>query len=222
MELKGKRVAFLGDSITEGAGVKNIAACRFDNRIAKEFELEKTFNYGIGGTRIAHQCRPSIKPRRDLCFCGRAYEIDRSADLIVVFGGVNDYIHGDAYFGSMEDRTPETFCGAVYFLMKLIREELGKPVVFMTPAHCFFCGISDKAPSPDPIKRDPRPLAEYVEVIKARGAELGVPVLDMFEELGLDPNNEEQRAAYTTDGLHFNDEGHAYIAAALAKLIRAL
>ena len=222
MELKGKRVAFLGDSITEGSGVANIAACRYDNRIAKEFELEKTFNYGIGGTRIAHQCRPSEKPRYDLCFCGRAYNIDRSADLIVVYGGVNDYIHGDAYFGSMEDRTPETFCGAVYFLMTLLKEEYGKPVVFMTPAHCFFKGVSDKEPSPRHVKRDARPLAEYVEVIKARGKELGVPVLDMFENLGLDPNNDEQRAKYTADGLHFNDEGHAYIAAALAKFLKAL
>ena len=222
MELKGKRVAFLGDSITEGAGVANVAACRYDNRIAKELELEETFNYGIGGTRLAHQCRPSEKPRYDLCFCGRAYNIDRSADLIVVYGGVNDYIHGDAYFGAMEDRTPETFCGAVYFLMNLLKTEYGKPVVFMTPAHCFFKEVSDKEPSPRPIKRDARPLLEYVEAIKARGAELGVPVLDMFENLGLDPNNEEQRAAYTTDGLHFNDKGHAYIAAALAKFLRSL
>ena len=222
MELKGKRVAFLGDSITEGTGVTDIANCRYDNRVAKELELQQTFNYGIGGTRLAHQSTPSEKPRYDLCFCGRAYNIDRSADLIVVYGGVNDYIHGDAYFGAMEDRTPETFCGAVYFLMNLLKTEYGKPIVFMTPAHCFFKGVSDKEPSPRPVKRDARPLAEYVEVIKARGKELGVPVLDMFEALGLDPNNEEQKCEYTVDGLHFNDKGHAYIAAALANFLRSL
>ena len=223
MELKGKRIAFLGDSITEGTGVSDIANCRYDNRIAKKYELEAIFNYGIGGTRFAHQARPSEKPRYDLCFCGRAFNIDPSADIVVVYGGVNDYIHGDAYFGVMEDRTPETFCGAVHFLMTSLKELFaGKPVVFMTPAHCNFKGVSDKEPSPRPVKRDARPLCEYVEVVKARGNELGIPVLDMFEELGIDPNNEEQKAALTVDGLHFNDEGHRYIAEALGRFLESL
>lgn len=223
MELKGKKVAFLGDSITEGAGVSDVANCRYDNRLAKEYGLSQTFNYGIGGTRLAHQSRPSEKPRYDLCFCGRAYNIDPSADIVVVYGGVNDYIHGDAYFGTMEDKTPETFCGAVYFLMTLLKESFaGKPVVFMTPAHCNFKGVSDREPCPRPIKRDARPLYEYVEVIKARGVELGIPVLDMFEKLGLDPNCEEVKEKYTVDGLHFNDEGHAYIAKALGDFLTSL
>ena len=223
MELKGKRIAFLGDSITEGSGVSDIANCRYDNRIAKKYGLEDTFNYGIGGTRFAHQSCPSEKPRYDLCFCGRAYDIDRTADIIVVYGGVNDYIHGDAYFGTMEDKTPETFCGATYFLMSLLKNGYAdKTVVFMTPAHCNFKGVSDKDPSPRPIKRDARPLVEYVEAVKARGKEMGIPVLDLFENLGIDPNNEEQRAALTVDGLHFNDEGHAYIAKALGDFLESL
>ena len=223
MELKGKKIAFLGDSITEGSGVTDIANCRYDNRIAKKYGLAGTFNYGIGGTRLAHQCKPSATPRYDLCFCGRAYGIDRSADIVVVYGGVNDYIHGDAYFGAMEDTTPETFCGAVYFLMTLLKQKFAdKPVVFMTPAHCFYRESSDSYPSKREEKRDARPLYEYVEVIKARGKELGVPVLDMLESLGLDPNNEEHRTNFTVDGLHFNDEGHAYIAAALGRFLESL
>ena len=34
----------------------------------------------------------------------------------------------------------------------------------------------------------------------------------MFENLGLDPNDEEIREKYTVDGLHFYDDGHAIIA----------
>lgn len=99
----------------------------------------------------------------------------------------------------------------------------GTPVVFMTPAHCNFKGVSDKEVSPRPMKKpDAKPLAEYVKVIKARGAELGIPVLDLFENLGIDPNNEEQKARYTVDGLHFNDEGHAFLARALGNFLSAL
>ena len=182
MELKGKVINFLGDSITEGVGVTDIANCRYDNIIDKRFELSAHYNYGIGGTRLAHQEKPSETPRYDLCFCGRAYLMEKSADVVVVYGGVNDYIHGDAHFGTMEDKTPVTFCGAVYFLMNLLKERFPeKPIVFLTPAHMNFKGTSDKEVSPRPMKKpDAQPLSAYVEVVKARGAELGIPVLDLF------------------------------------------
>ena len=224
MELKGKVIDFLGDSITEGCGVKNVAECRYDNRLHARFELAAHYNYGIGGTRLTHQMAPSENPRYDLCFCGRAYNLNKTADVIVVYGGVNDYIHGDAYFGTMADKTPATFCGAVYFLMNKLKELYpGKTIVFMTPAHMHFCGHSDKFKSPRVIKKpDAQPLAAYVDVIKSRGEELGIPVLDLFEKLPINPNNDDDKAKYTTDGLHFNDEGHAVLASVLGDFLEAL
>ena len=223
MELKGKIIDFLGDSITEGVGVTD-QNNRYDNVIHRRFELAAHYNYGIGGTRLAHQSVPSEIPRYDLCFCGRAYLLDKSADLIVVYGGVNDYIHGDAYFGTMDDRTPTTFCGAVYFLMNLLKTNYeGKKIVFMTPAHMHFKGISDKFPTGRPMKKpDAQPLSAYVEVIKARGEELGIPVLDLFEKLPIDPNNESDREKYTVDGLHFNDEGQGILAKTLGDFLETL
>ena len=223
MELKGKIRDFLGDSITEGVGVTD-QNNRYDNVLHRRFELAAHYNYGIGGTRLAHQSVPSETPRYDLCFCGRAYLLEKSADLIVVYGGVNDYIHGDAYFGKMEDRTPETFCGAVYFLMNFLKTNYeGKQIVFMTPAHMHFRGISDKCLTGRPMKKpDAQPLSAYVEVIKARGEELGIPVLDLFEKLPIDPNNESDREKYTVDGLHFNDEGQGILAKTLGDFLETL
>ena len=223
MELKGKIIDFLGDSITEGVGVTD-QNNRYDNVLHRRFELAAHYNYGIGGTRLAHQSVPSEIPRYDLCFCGRAYLLDKSADLIVVYGGVNDYIHGDAYFGTMEDRTPTTFCGAVYFLMNFLKTNYeGKQIVFMTPAHMHFRGISDKCLTGRPMKKpDAQPLSAYVEVIKARGEELGIPVLDLFEKLPIDPSNESDREKYTVDGLHFNDEGQGILAKTLGDFLETL
>lgn len=223
MELKGKIIDFLGDSITEGVGVYD-QNNRYDNVAHRRLGLAAHYNYGIGGTRLAHQSAPSETPRYDLCFCGRAYLLEKSADLIVVYGGVNDYIHGDAYFGTMEDRTPETFCGAVYFLMNFLKTNYeGKQIVFMTPAHMHFRGISDKFPTGRPMKKpDAQPLSAYVEVIKARGEELGIPVLDLFEKLPIDPNNESDREKYTVDGLHFNDDGHEILANTLCDFLESL
>lgn len=50
-------------------------------------------------------------------FCGRLDEMDKNADAVVVFGGTNDYGHGDAPFGLFTDRTDETFYGACHTLM---------------------------------------------------------------------------------------------------------
>ena len=226
MNTKGFKVNFLGDSITEGAGITDQENCRYDNLVGRMLEFSQVNSYGVSGTRLAHQPYPSVKPRYDLCFCGRAYDMDQSADMVVVYGGVNDYIHGDAPFGKIGDTTQETFCGGVYYLMNYLTTSesyKGKPIIFMTPAHCNFKGTSDKEVSPRPMKKpDAQPLAEYVRVIKERGEELGVPVLDLFENLGVDPNNEEDKARYTDDGLHFNDDGHAFLARALGDFLTAL
>ncbi len=62
MVLYNKKVNFLGDSITEGSGVSDIENCRYDNRLKATYFLT-TNNYGIGGTRLAHQTACSEKPR---------------------------------------------------------------------------------------------------------------------------------------------------------------
>ena len=224
MNLEGKIIDFLGDSITEGVGVEDITNCRYDNVLMRECNLKAVYNYGIGGTRLAHQSVPSEKPRHDLCFCGRAYDLNKDADIIVVYGGVSDYLHGDAPFGTLDDTTPDTFCGAVDWLMGFLKEEYAdKAIVFMTPAHCFYQNISDAAPTNRPCKKpDARPLIEYVKVIEARAKKHGIPVLNLYEKLGIDPNLTEHKEKYTTDGLHFNDAGQAFIAARLKEFLEAL
>ena len=225
MNIKGFCVNFLGDSITEGTGVSDRQNCRYDNRLAEMCQLSRVNNYGIGGTRLAHQIRPSVSPRRDLCFCGRAYNMDKNADMVVVYGGVNDYIHGDAPFGSMGDTTPATFCGGVYFLMNYLRENYqNKPVVFMTPARCH-CNkkVDDLYTSTYPEKsKEGKPLLSYVEVIIETAKKFNIPVLDLYHNLGIDPHDPEHYDTYTIDGLHFNDAGHAVIAQRLKEFIEAL
>ena len=225
MELKGLKVNFLGDSITEGTGVTDRANCRYDNRLKVLCGLAATNNYGIGGTRLAHQHIPSEKPRYDLCFCGRAYDMDTTADMVIVYGGVNDYIHGDASFGEIGDKTPDTFCGGVYFLMRYLREVYGqKPIVFMSPARCFLRReVSDLKPSTHAKKTVPgKPLLDYVAVIEETAKQFAIPVLDLYRGLGIDPHDPADFAAYTVDGLHFNDAGHGVIAEKLKAFLEAL
>lgn len=222
MELKGKIINFLGDSITEGAGVTDRKNSRYDNRLLKSCEFAKVNNYGIGGTRLAHQTKPSENPRFDLCFCGRAACMDSSADIVVVYGGVNDYLHGDAPIGKLGDITPATFHGGVYYLMNYLNENYkkkGKTVVFLTPARCFG---HEKVTTHHAKRPDAMSLVEYVKIIIKTAEIFDIPVLDMYNKLGLDPNDPEVKSKYTSDGLHFNDEGHAIIAERIEEFLRSL
>ncbi len=219
MELNKKIINFLGDSITEGEGVNEIAY-RYDCIIREQCGLTAANNYGISGTRIAHQMVPSDIPRHDLCFCGRAYEMNKDADIVVVFGGTNDYGHGDAPFGELTDRTPATFCGAVEFLMNLLKALYrDKTIIFMAPARRF----GDMQPGVGKARpADAHVLRDYVEVIVKKGAEHNIPVLNLYDNLGINPNNDEDRINYTADGLHLNEAGHKKLAQCLIDFIRKI
>lgn len=224
MELEGKIIDFLGDSITEGVGVEDIENCRYDNRLKKMLNLKAVYNHGVSGTRLAHQHHASEKPRHDLCFCGRAYDLNPDADVIIVYGGINDYIHGDASFGTMEDTTPETFCGGVEFLMNLLTELYpNAEKVFLTPAKHRYKDLDYKKPSNREGKLpDAKPLINYRNVIIEKAKAHNMFVVDLYNVLPFDAESSEDYEKYTADGLHFNDEGHKFLAEAVAVFLRKI
>ena len=90
----------LGDSITEGAAASSEDKT-FVSTLARLLNC-KVNNYGISGSRIAKQLVPSAEPRFDLFFGSRVKDLV-PADLVIVFGGTNDYGHGDAPIEKKED-----------------------------------------------------------------------------------------------------------------------
>ena len=84
MELKDKKIVFLGDSITEGVGA-SATENRYTDLIAKKTGAV-CYDHGIGGTRIAIQKTPSENPLHDLDFPSRVGELEADADIVVVFG----------------------------------------------------------------------------------------------------------------------------------------
>ena len=201
MELKGLTINFLGDSITEGHGTT--APEKVFHQIIKEkYDLEFAYNYGIGGTRIARQIVPAkVLTRQDLNFELRAEVMDRNADAVVVFGGTNDYGHGDVPFGDFESEEIYTFCGAVNSLIsKLMRDFPKAKIIFMTPIH----RLNEEQPS----QPDGKTLEDYVNAIREICKKRGIPVIDLFEINPLDPSDE----VLVPDGLHPSDAGHSVMA----------
>ena len=114
MELKNLKVNFIGDSITEGVGASSYETCYVSRFAAMTGAICR--NYGISGTRIARRKVPYEIPEFDRDFNSRYHLMEEDADVIVVFGGTNDYGHGDAPIGEMSDRTVWTFYGALHCL----------------------------------------------------------------------------------------------------------
>ena len=216
--LDGKIALFLGDSITEGA-----CASKAENRFVNIFgELTgaQVFNYGLGGTRIAYQHQPSLEAQYDIYFASRVLKMSWGADLIFVFGGVNDYGHGDAPLGQQGDKTPMTFYGALYDLYKRLQKKYPfAKIVAITPLH-----FDDDEREVNSIGAERKGgLRAYVEAIKEVAADFGVFVIDAFNDWEMRPIADKANDPYfNADGLHPNDNGHCYIAKKLVEFVKAL
>ena len=218
MELRNKKVAFLGDSITEGAGASCLEKVYW-NVFAGNTGAE-CFGYGISGTRIAKQVHPSDTPAFDRYFASRLDEMIPDADIVVVFGGTNDFGHGDAPFGKHDDRTEDTFCRALHILMeKLINRYPNAMIVFMTPLHR---SSEDNDVVNEKGVRACGPLLKYVDAIIEAAAYYSIPVLDLYRTAGMQPRVPIILEQFMPDGLHPNDAGHARLAARLEGFLKTL
>ena len=209
MELQKKTIVFLGDSITEGAGTSNPKNIYWNVVARRTGAL--CYGYGIGGTRIAKQIIPSSNPRWDRYFGSRVDDMKADADIVVVFGGTNDFGHGDAPIGVFGDRGEHTFYGAADMLIqKLIDKYPGALLVIMTPLHRL---NEDKNTEMDSrVYLKGTTLEEYVDAIGKVAAFYGIPVLDLFRTSGIQPRKPVLQERYMPDGLHPNDAGHERIA----------
>ena len=209
------KINFLGDSITEGHGCSGPENC-FASLIARQYGVVCR-NYGIGGTRIARQKEPSENPRHDLDFAGRYADMDPDADVIVVFGGTNDFGHGDAPVGAMEDRAPDTFYGALHVLYAgLIERYPAARIVVLTPLHRLEEDDPRGSRKPEPVAT----LIDYVRIIRQVAEYYSLPVLDLYACSGLQPKVPVIRRRYIPDGLHPNDEGHVILARLIAEYLK--
>ena len=219
MKLEGLKINFLGDSITEGGGVSCIENVYW-NILKRDYGLAQARGYGVSGTRFAKQRVPSATARWDLDFCSRLPEMDDDADVVVIFGGTNDFGHGDAPMGSPLDRTPDTFIGACHTLFSAaINKYPEATIVVMTPLHRL---NEDNASGEGNKTANLAPLCDYVKVIKEVAAYYSLPVLDLWSLSGIQPRVDVLREKFCPDGLHPNDAGHARLAHRLAAFLQSI
>ena len=180
MKLNGKKVIFLGDSITEGVGTTAVNGSHEGYRYTDLFAKNTgavAYNFGISGTRIAKQKTPSVDPRMDMYF---------------------------ALLGDFDSRDEYTFYGALHnLILKLIERFPTATIVFLTPLH----RRSESFKTDYLGTGTPPSLKTYSDIIKEVCEYYSIPVLDLYSVSGMQPSVDIIREIYMPDGLHPSDKG---------------
>lgn len=201
------KINFLGDSITAGAWLTS-SDDKYTVLLCEKLGATEN-NYGISATRIARQTKPSEDRSFDRDFLSRMDSLDETADFTFVFGGTNDYGHGDAPMGSAEDKTPYTFYGAMNIMTEYLVGKFGRDrLCYILPLPRF---DEDNRRGGHSCKTvEANTLEEYREAIRETAKKYGVDVLDLSDMF---PRPKAQAAdELTADGLHPNAKGHKIIA----------
>ncbi|MBQ6829548.1 MAG: SGNH/GDSL hydrolase family protein [Clostridia bacterium] len=221
MELNGKKLAFLGDSITAGVGTPPPYE-RVFWRVLAERTGAVCQGDGQGGTRIAATPVPNPNQITDTWyFLTRVDNLDADADAVVVFGGTNDFGMAEVPLGSFDDRTLYTFYGALHLLcLKLLERFPTKTVVFISPLHRVDednCEAQHR-----PTDRVPHRLADYRRAIFEVMEYYAIPVLDLYAVSGIQPRVSVIRERLMPDGVHPNEAGYARLADRVEGFLRSL
>ena len=200
---KGKRLAVIGDSITE----KNVhAAKNWPMWVQELLGMSNLDNKGLSGTSIAKQSglTNSILERYTL--------MDANADVICVMGGTADYKY-QVPIGTVGNNNEFTFCGAVESLIKgLIARYPTKHIVFFATTQRLGSGT-------DPAAHIHGDLPDYVQVLKHICGMYSIPIFDAFHSSGITTRVQTQVTALIPDKLHPNDAGQEKLGRAYASFI---
>lgn len=202
MDLKNKTILCLGDSITEANTYLETL---------KEISVAKAvINYGVGGTTIAKR-KTLLGNAYDQDFIMRVDAMQTEADIVLVFGGTNDYGHGDVPIGLETDNSTETFSGSVRVLINKLKGKYPQTkIFFITPLH----RVGEDNPHGE-FGKKPTPMGtlnDYVIALKKVIEKESLPILDFYNDGDFSLSNELFKSYVALDGLHPNNDGHKAIA----------
>ena len=218
---QGKRVAFLGDSMTDKR--RTGTTCVYWEYLSELLGIEP-FVYGING----HQWNDIYKQALKL-----HEEKGTDVDAILIFAGTNDYNHsipmGEFFSETTKQtnfngnevtrkyRTPilndTTYCGRINKAMSYLKNNYPQQqIIIMTPIHRGFAKFNEKNVQPDENYCNGQGLYidAYVDALKQAASYWAVPLIDLYSISGLFPMADSQMQYFhdkDMDRLHPNALG---------------
>ena len=237
IDLEGKTVAFIGDSITKGA--YGVTAGK--NYHAVFASLTGCTDVNLGENSAVYVSNPSGGNSSHPRLIDKVTSANlSSADMVVVFAGTNDFSYDSKAIGShfaeetitpnsrigSKKRVPpsdtDTFSGAVHELILAIRAIIGeKPMLIMTPLNRGRTSASTYNPNTAECNANGDYLTDFVDALKDIGRFYSIPVFETGAVFNVDPTKKvgTGQSAYFYDTLHPNDAGHERLAKLLYKFI---
>ncbi len=199
-----KKVIFFGDSITQaGVGPEGYITqlgALLQQSHAGQYEL---IGAGIGGNKVYDLY---LRMEKDI--------LEKKPDVVVIYVGINDVWHKASHrTGTDFDK----FGGFYRALIKKIQDN-GAKVIICTPSV-----IGEKKDGENEQDAD---LNKYSDLIRSISKDQNLPLVDLrkafidYETANNKANAE--KGLLTTDRVHLNKEGNAFVAAQMAKAITGL
>jgi len=210
----GKTMAIFGDSISQLTGVYHTPATVWNTLVAQALGMT-VLNYAIAGACVSKSTPASAyTPIIDVYPTA-----SDDADLVVVFGGTNDWNLANCPFGTITDADNTTFCGTINLLCEgLLTKYVGKTICFILP-------IKRKKTNGniDSTNTLGKTLRDYCDAIETICGRKSIPVFDAWKNSGLTPFNAANCTANFGDlSIHPNAAGHIILANAIQGFLSIL
>lgn len=212
MILEEKKIALLGDSITRGIYLSDENNC-YAKLLEKAVRWGAFSNHSVPGSRIGEYIGPDPK-RIKGSFLARYPQMPDDADIVVIFGGTNDFGIGNAPMGAASDKDPYTFCGAVNLLFDGVKQKYpSAAIVVVLPLH--------RKDEHKPNAYSGAVLEDYIDVIRRKASDCGFLICDLRSAPGL-KGDDAYYAMMMDDGLHPLEAGHEILAREMLKYLAAV
>ncbi len=226
---KGKRVAFLGDSMTDKRRAGT--TCVYWEYLTELLGIDP-YVYGISGHQWTGIYKQAVQLKEE-----KGTEID----AIIIFAGTNDYnasVPVGSFFNYSQKEaikngvqttlnyrsaiiTDSTFCGRINKVLDYIKQNFPtQQVIILSPIHRGFAQFSDTNIQPEESFSNKNGvfLDTYVNTLKDACSLWSVPMIDLYTISGLYPMTEAHSIYIPkpdTDRLHPNANGHYRLAKTL-------
>ena len=214
-----KKVACLGDSITEGDSGEGSLIDSYVPKL-KKYIGTNAQNFGKSGAWITK------KTDGDISFVSRVGAI-RDQDVVTIFGGINDF-QWNAPLGTMADTadTPTTFYGALKYVITTLSANNPKAkLMLITPMKTTKFQYHTYDNNGNLMQNaNGNTQLDFVNAIKQVGEYYSIPVLDMYSNSNYSPYLPSQvgHDNFTADGLHPTAHGYERIAQTIGHAINNL
>ena len=217
----GKKVAYLGDSMTDTRRVGT--TCVYWEYLSELMGI-KPFVFGKSGNQWNDIYNQAVKMHE---------ELGNNVDAIFIFCGTNDYSHGTPLGQFYSYTTKETnhngkmvplkyripvmddttFCGRINKAMSYLKNHYPQQeIIIMTPIHRGYAKFNDKNVQPEESFSNELGLYidDYVNVERQAASNWAVPLIDLYSLSGMYPLAESQLQYFHSremDRLHPNAKG---------------